>query len=90
MIFGSTPVIIVGAILYQTNLISYLRNIEIIAWTTLIFAILLYFADKFKVNKKLNAKLDLKTIIVILYNTLLGFEIIFMKSINDELLKILK
>ena len=65
MIFGSTPVIIVGAILYQTNLISYLRNIEIIAWTTLIFAILLYFADKFKVNKKLNAKLDLKTIFVI-------------------------
>ena len=29
MIFGSAPVIIVGAILYQTNLISYLRNIEI-------------------------------------------------------------
>ena len=65
MIFGSTPVIIVGAILYQTNLISYLRNIEIIAWTTLIFAILLYFADKVKVNKKLNTKLGLKTVIII-------------------------
>ena len=26
---GSFPVIIVGAILYQTNLISYLRNIEV-------------------------------------------------------------
>ena len=62
---GSVPVIIVGAIVYQTNLISYLRNIEIIAWTTLIFAILLYFADKVKVNKKLNAKLDLKTIFII-------------------------
>ena len=66
MIFGSVPVIIIGAILYQTNLISYLRNIEIIAWTTLIFAILLYFADKVKVDKKLNAKkLDLKTIFII-------------------------
>ena len=62
---GSVPVIIVGAIVYQTNLISYLRNIEIIAWTTLIFAILLYFADKVKVNKKLNTKLDLKTIFII-------------------------
>ena len=62
---GSVPVIIVGAILYQTNLISYLRNIEVIAWTTLIFAILLYFADKVKVNKKLNAKLDFKTIFII-------------------------
>mgnify|MGYP003300247596 CR=1 FL=1 len=48
MIFGSAPVIIVGAILYQTNLISYLRNIEIIAWTTLIFGVLLYFSDKNK------------------------------------------
>ena len=62
---GSVPVIIVGAIVYQTNLISYLRNIEIIAWTTLIFAILLYFADKVKVNKKLNTKLNLKTIFII-------------------------
>ncbi len=62
---GSIPVIIVGAILYQTNLILYFRNIEIIAWTTLIFAILLYFADKIKANKKLNAKLDLKTIFII-------------------------
>ena len=65
IIIGSVPVIIVGAILYQTNLISYLRNIEIIAWTTLIFAFLLYFADKVKVNKKLNAKLDLRTIVII-------------------------
>ena len=65
IIFGSLPVIIVGAIIYQTNLISYLRNIEIIAWTTLVFAILLYFADKVKVNKKLNTKLNLSTIIII-------------------------
>ena len=65
IIFGSLPVIIVGAIIYQTNLITYLRNIEIIAWTTLVFAILLYFADKVKVNKKLNTKLNLRTIIII-------------------------
>ena len=65
MIFGSAPVIIVGAILYQTNLISYLRNIEIIAWTTLIFAILLYFADKVKVNKKLNTKLNLRLLLLL-------------------------
>jgi len=65
IIFGSLPVIIVGAIIYQTNLITYLRNIEMIAWTTLVFAILLYFADKVKVNKKLNTKLNLRTIIII-------------------------
>jgi len=65
IIFGSLPVIIVGAIIYQTNLITYLRNIEMIAYTTLVFAILLYFADKVKVNKKLNTKLNLRTIIII-------------------------
>ena len=42
-----------------------MRNIEIIAWTTLVFAILLYFADKVKVKKKLNTKLNLSTIIII-------------------------
>ena len=42
IIVGSIPVIFIGAIIYQTNFISYLRNIEIIAWTSLIFAILLY------------------------------------------------
>ena len=65
MIFGSAPVIIAGAILYQTNLISYLRNIEIIAWTTLIFGILLYFADNLKVKKKFDHNLSIKNILII-------------------------
>ena len=42
IILGSIPLIIVGYILYSTNLIYQLRNIEVIAWTTLIFAIILY------------------------------------------------
>ena len=36
IILGSIPLIIVGYILYSTNLIYQFRNIEIIAWTTLI------------------------------------------------------
>ena len=59
---SSLPVMLIGFLMVEFNYIDKIRNIEIIAWTTLIFAILLYFADKFKVNKKLNAKLDLKTI----------------------------
>ena len=38
-------------------LIHYLRNIEVIAWTTLVFGILLYFVDKFKVTKKFDEDL---------------------------------
>ena len=41
IIFGSMPTIIVGAILYMSGAINYYRSIEIIAWTSFIFAILL-------------------------------------------------
>ena len=43
MIFGSIPLIVVGYILYKIELIYLLRDIKIIAWTTLIFGIILYF-----------------------------------------------
>ena len=65
IIIGSFPVIFIGLIIHQTNYISYLRNIEIIAWTTLIFSVLLYFADKVKPKNTLNKKLNIKTIIII-------------------------
>ena len=41
IIFGSFPLIIVGYIFYSTGIIYQLRNVEIIAWTTLIFAVVL-------------------------------------------------
>ena len=50
---GSIPLIIVGYILYTSNLIYHLRNLEVIAWTTLIFGILLYFSDKSRLSKNL-------------------------------------
>ena len=65
MVFGSLPLIILGAITYKTGLINYFRNIEVIAWTTLIFALLLYIADKFENNKKIKTDLQLKTILII-------------------------
>ena len=65
MIFGSLPLIILGAIIYKTGLINYFRNIEVIAWTTLIFALLLYIADKFENNKKIETDLKLKSILII-------------------------
>ena len=52
IILGSIPLIVVGFILHKTGLINYLRNIEVIAWTTLLFGILLFFSDKFKIEKK--------------------------------------
>ena len=65
IIFGSMPLIIVGYILYKTGLIYVLRDIKIIAWTTLIFGIILYIADKCRFDKKISSNLNLKIILYI-------------------------
>ena len=41
------------------------NNLEKIAWMTLIFGIILYFADKSKFDKKISTNLNLKTILYI-------------------------
>ena len=65
IIFGSLPLIIFGFILHSTELIHLLRNIKIIAWTTLIFGIILFFADQSKVEKNITKNLNVKLIIFI-------------------------
>ena len=50
LLIGSIPLIIVGYIFYSTGIIYYFRNLEVIAWTTLNFGILMYFADTCKIN----------------------------------------
>ena len=65
IIFGSIPLIVVGYILYKTELIYALRDIKIIAWTTLIFGVILYLADKRKFDKKISPNLNLKTALYI-------------------------
>ena len=57
IILGSLPLVIVGYILYSTGLIEYLRNLKIIAWTTLLFGILLYFADRTIIRNKMHITL---------------------------------
>ena len=65
IIIGSLPIIVIGLLLYTSGLIYYLRNIEVIAWSTLFFGILLYFADNFKITKKFNENLSIKNILII-------------------------
>ena len=48
LLIGSVPLIIIGYIFYSTNLINLFRNLETIAWTTLLFGLLMYFSDTFK------------------------------------------
>ncbi len=65
IIIGSIPLILFGYILYSTELIYHLRNIKIIAWTTLFFGIILYFADQRKIDKNIFTNLDVRSIIFI-------------------------
>jgi undecaprenyl-diphosphatase len=65
IVFGSIPLIIVGYILYSTGLIYNLRNIKVIAWTTLIFGIILYVADKSRFDKKITVNLNFNSILFI-------------------------
>tara|TARA_S200000501_G_C20213876_1_gene478478 strand:- start:6 stop:518 length:513 start_codon:yes stop_codon:yes gene_type:complete len=44
---------IIGFILVESKLIEKIRNLETIAWTTLIFGVLLYLSDKFKLKKNI-------------------------------------
>ena len=61
----SLTVMISGYILVETGYINKIRNIETIAWTTLIFGILLYISDKFKLEKNIRNNFNYKSVIFI-------------------------
>ena len=65
ILIGTIPIIPVGYILYQTNLINQLRNLEVIGWTSLLFGILLYISDKTKITKKIDSEFTTKSAIFI-------------------------
>ena len=65
ILISSLPVMIVGFILVKSGLIEKIRNLEVIAWTTLIFAILLYISDKFKIVKNIDTDFSFKSAIFI-------------------------
>ena len=65
IIIGSIPLIIFGYILHTTELIHFLRNIKVIAWATLFFGIILYFADQRKIDQNISTNLNVKSIMFI-------------------------
>jgi len=65
ILVGSIPLIIFGYIIYSTEIIDLLRNIEIIAWTTLFFGLVLFLSDKREINENISTNLNIKTILFI-------------------------
>ena len=65
ILISSLPIMVVGFLMVELNLIEKIRNIEIIAWTTTIFGILLYLSDKFKLEKNINSDFNIKSALFI-------------------------
>ncbi len=65
IIIGTIPIIPVGFILYQTESIYRMRDLEVIGWMSLIFAIFLYVSDKSKITKKIDTAFTNKSAIFI-------------------------
>ena len=65
IVIGSMPLIIFGYILHSTEIIHLLRNIKVIAWTTLFFGIILFFADQRKISQSISTNLNIKSILFI-------------------------
>ena len=65
IILGTIPIIPVGYILYKTELINFLRSLEVIGWMSLIFGILLYISDKYKITKKIDTEFTNSSAIII-------------------------
>ncbi len=71
VIIASTPIFIIGYILIELKIISNLRTLEIMGWTTIIFGIFLYISDKSKIKLKIKNNFTFKNAIIIgFYQTL--------------------
>ena len=62
---SSIPVILIGYFLVKTGGIDKIRNLETIAWTTIIFGILLFISDKFKMRKDIKENFSIRSAIFI-------------------------
>ena len=65
ILISSIPVMLVGFYLVETGMIEKIRNIKIIAFTTLIFGVLLYISDRFKLEKNIKNNFTYKSAIFI-------------------------
>ena len=65
IVIATVPLIIIGYFLYNSGIIHQLRNIKVIAWSTLFFGILIYIADKNKFLKKIDSDFNVKSALLI-------------------------
>ena len=62
---SSIPLMIIGFFLVETGFVEKIRNLKVIAWTTVIFGFLLFLSDKFKLEKSIEKNFTIKSAIFI-------------------------
>ena len=62
---ASIPIGIIGLILIKYGLITNLRTLEVMGWTTILFGLLLYISDKFKIKNNIEQNLNFKNVLAI-------------------------
>ena len=65
ILISSIPVMIIGFLLVQTGFIEKFRDIKIIAFTTILFGVLLFISDKFKLEKSIDKNFTFKSALFI-------------------------
>ena len=65
VILASLPLFFFGYLIVYYNLVPGLRTYKIIGWTTIIFGILLYFADRFKSKRNIQKNFTKKNALII-------------------------
>lgn len=65
MIISSIPLGVVGLFLIKYQLVTNLRTLEFMGWTTILFGILLYFSDKFQMTFNIKDNFSFKNAIII-------------------------
>jgi undecaprenyl-diphosphatase len=65
IILSSVPVLTIGFLLIKLDLIDYLRNYKVIGWSTIIFAIFLYYSDQLNAKRTIKKDFKYKTAIYI-------------------------
>ena len=65
IIVSSLPTMIIGFFLVKSGIIDKIRNLELIAWTTVIFGVLLFISDRFKIDNSIRNNFSFKAAIFI-------------------------
>ena len=65
ILISTIPIIPVGYILLKTGSIDFLSSLEVIAWMSLIFGLLLFVSDKSKTTNNIETNFTIKSAIII-------------------------